>query len=224
MRAPFLSNAFGLAALLACFMALSAAAQDVDLLVTHTTIAAGADGIKRSTEFSERMVRRDNQVWIERVVPQGWHSADDHAHADKEHKHLDIAVAARWIVHDDAGKLRMRLASKEDKVLVDVDRTDFANIGFDGSWLAAYHLMDPTALKGMKLAGKKGDLTTYLSADKARHLKVVWNDKLNIPILVESVSGASSKKTVVEIKPPAKVLPWQVTQHYTHKDYSDYLD
>jgi hypothetical protein len=224
MRAALISTATALAALLACCMALPAAAQNVDLLVTHTTIAAGADGIKRSTEFSERMVRRDNQVWIERVVPQGWHLAIDPAHADKEHKHLDVAVAARLITHDDAGKLRVRLASRQDKVLVDVDKTDFANIDFDGSWLAAYHLIDPAALKGMKPGGTKGDLTTYLSADKARQLKVVWNDKLNVPVLVESVSGASSKKTVVEIKPPARALPWQVTQQYTRKDYSDYLD
>jgi hypothetical protein len=62
MRAALTSTASGLAALLACFMALPAAAQDVDLLVTHTTVAAGADGIKRSTEFSERMVRREDQV------------------------------------------------------------------------------------------------------------------------------------------------------------------
>ena len=61
-------------------------------------------------------------------------------------------------------------------------------------------------------------------ADKARQLKVVWKDRLKVPVLVESVSGASSKKTVVEIKPPGKTLPWQVTQQYTRKDYSDYLD
>ena len=224
MRAAIISTPSGLAALLACWLALPAAAQDVDLLVRHSTVAASADGIKRSTEYAERMVRRDGQVWVERVVPQGWHSADVHAQADKEHKHLDVAVAARWITHDDAGKLRVRLASKEDKVLVDVDKTDFANIDFDGSWLAAYHLIDPAALKAMKLTGTKGDLTTYLSADKARQVKVVWNDRLKIPVLVESVSGASSKKTVVEIKTPGKALPWLATQQYTRKDYSDYLD
>ena len=224
MRTAFISIASGLAALMACLIALPATAQNVDLLVTHTTIAAGADGIKRSTEFSERMVRRENQVWVERVVPESWHSASEHAHADKAHKHLDVAVAARWITQDDAGKLRVRLASKEDKVLVDVDKTDFANIDFDGSWFAAYYLIDPAALKAMKRAGKKGDLTSYLSTDKARQLKVVWNDRLQLPVLVESVSGASSKKTVVEVRPPGKTLPWQVTQQYTRKDYSDYLD
>jgi hypothetical protein len=217
---PMAAAAFSLSGALA----LPAAAQDVDLLVRHSTLSAGADGVKRSTEFSEQVVRRQGQVWVERVVPEGWHPADAHAHADEAHKHLDVAVAARWITRDAGGAMRVRLASRMDKVLVDVDKTDFANIGFDGSWLAAYHLMDPAALKGMQLAGKKGDLTTYLSSDKARQVKVVWNDKLNVPVLVESVSGASSKKTVVEVKPPAKVLPWQVTQQYTRKDYSDYLD
>jgi hypothetical protein len=158
------------------------------------------------------------------VVPQGGHSAAEHAHAGKEHKHLDVAVAAHWITHDDAGILRVRLASQKDKVLVDVDKTDFANIGFDGSWFAAYYLIDPKALKDMKTAAKKGDLTTYLSADKARPLKVVWNERLKVPVLVESIAGASRKRTVVRVHPPAKALPWQATQHYARKDYSDYLD
>ena len=224
MRAAIIATPSGLAALLACCLALPAAAQDVDLLVRHRTIAASADGVKRSTEFTERMVRRDGQVWVERVVPQGWHSASEHAQPDQEHKHLDVAVAARWITRDASGKLRVRLASREDKVLVDVDQTDFANIDFDGSWLAAYHLIDPAALKTMKLAGKKGDLTTYLSAGTARQVKVVWNDRLQVPVRVESVAGASSKQTVVEVKTPDKALPWQATQQYTRKDYSDYLD
>ncbi|MEO5658985.1 MAG: hypothetical protein ABIQ90_04200 [Polaromonas sp.] len=224
MRAAFFSTPSALAALLACVLTLPAAAQDVDLLIKHSTVAASADGVKRSTEFSERMVRRANQVWVERVVPQGWHSASEHAQADKEHKHLDVAVAARWITRNAAGAMRVRLASSEDQVLVDVDKTDFTNIGFDGSWLAAYHLIDPAALNGMKSAGKKGDLTTYLSADNDRQLKVVWNDRLKVPVLVESISGPSSKTTVVEITAPAKALPWQATQSYTRKDYSDYLD
>jgi hypothetical protein len=105
-----------------------------------------------------------------------------------------------------------------------VDKTDFANIDFDGSWFAAYYLIDPKALKDMKSAAKKGDLTTYMSADKARQLRVVWNDRLKIPVLVESISGASSKRTVVQIQAPATTLPWQATQRYTRKDYSDYLD
>jgi hypothetical protein len=224
MRRGFFTSLATAAALLSGALALPAAAQDVDLLVRHSTLSAGADGVKRSTEFSEQVVRRGNQVWVERVVPEGWHPAGAHVHADKDHKHLDVVVAARWITRDAGGALRVRLASRTDRVLVDVDKTDFANIGFDGSWPAAYHLMDPAALKGMQRAGKKGDLTTYLSVDKTRKLKVVWNDKLNVPVLVESVSGASSKKTVVEVKPAARTLPWQVTQQYTRKDYSDYLD
>jgi hypothetical protein len=41
---------------------------------------------------------------------------------------------------------------------------------------------------------------------------MVCNDRLNVPVLVESVCGASSKNPVVALKPPVAVLPWQVTQ------------
>ena len=39
-----------------------AQAQSVELLVQHTTVATGADGIPRSTEFSERLTR--TSTWM----------------------------------------------------------------------------------------------------------------------------------------------------------------
>jgi len=213
------------AALAACAgaAALPAQAQDADLLVRHTIVSAGGDGIKRTTEFSERVVRRQDQVWIERIVPPGWHVDHEHATGDKAHKHLDVAVAARWLQRDKAGKPALRLASAQDKVLVDVAPPDYANVGFDGSWTAAYHLIDPASLKKLRPSGTAGDLTTYTSKDKDRSLKVVWNDRLQYPVLVESSNGPSSRRTVVQAQ-PAGASPWDATRGYQRKDYSDYLD
>jgi hypothetical protein len=208
------------AALLAC--ALPALAQDADLLVRHTIVSAVSDGIKRTVEFSERVVRRQEQVWIERVVPAGWHSAHEHAAGDKGHKHLDVAAAARWLQRGKDGKPALQLASAEDKVLVDVAPTDYGNVGFDGSWTAAYHLIDPASLKPLKATGTAGDLVTYVSQEPGRTLKVVWNQRLQYPVLVESSQGPSSRKTVVQ--PQAATPPWNVAKGYQKKDYSDYLD
>lgn len=210
--------------LLAGAWALPATAQDADVLVKHTAVSAGPDGVKRTSEFAERIVRRQDQVWIERVVPAGWHTADDHSKTDKSHKHLDTAAAARWITRSTDGAVGVRLASREDKVLVEVAKTDFENVGFDGSWAAAYYLIDPAALKRMKVTATQGDLVTYTSTDANRQLKIIWNDKLKLPVLVESRSGASSKRTTVEVTAQATTLPWNGIKSYVRKDYSDYLD
>lgn len=213
------------AALAACgAAALPALAQDADLLVRHTIVSAGADGIKRTVEFSERVVRRQDQVWIERIVPAGWHSAHEHAAGDKGHRHLDVSAAARWVQRGQDGRPSLQLASAEDKVLVDVAPTDYGNVGFDGSWTAAYHLIDPASLKALKPTGRNGDLTTYTSQEPGRTLKVVWNQRLQYPVLVESTQGASSRKTAVQAQPPAATPPWNATRSYQKKDYSDYLD
>jgi hypothetical protein len=217
----------GLAALLAACagtVVLPVLAQDADLRVQHVIVSAGGDGIKRTTEFSERVVRRQDQVWIERIVPPGWHADHEHAAADKAHKHLDVALAARWLQRGKDGKPVLRLASAQDKVLVDIAPTDYANVGFDGSWTAAYHLIDPASLKKLKPVSTQGDLTTYTSKEKDRSLKVVWNNRLQYPVLVESANGPSSRKTMVQAARPAGAPPWNTTQGYQRKDYSDYLD
>ncbi len=224
INTSLLHTAVACAALLAGAWALPAAAQDADVRVTHTAVSAGPDGVKRTAEFAERVVRRQDQVWIERVVPLGWHTADDHSKADMSHKHLDTAAASRWITRSADGTAGVRLASREDKVLVEVAKTDFENVGFDGSWAAAYYLIDPAALKRMKVASTQGDLVTYTSNEANRQLKVIWNDKLKLPVLVESRSGASSKRTTVEVLAQTKTLPWDGLKSYTRKDYSDYLD
>ena len=41
----------------------------LDLMVRHTSVSLGADGVKRTAEFSERVHRRPQMVWIERVIP-----------------------------------------------------------------------------------------------------------------------------------------------------------
>lgn len=224
MRMARFPSLKALAAALLLQGAAAAMAQDLSLAVRHTTVSAGADGIKRTAEFSERFVRRGDSVWVERIVPAGWHGADEHAKGGKGHRHLDVAAAARWITREADGTPRLRLASAEDKVLVDVARTDYENVGFDGQWTSAYYLIDPAVLKRMKAGTTQGDTTTYTSSDAGRTLKIVWNQRLQYPVSVESASGPSSRKTVVELAPDAKAVPWSAAQGYQRKDYADYLD
>ena len=199
-------------------------AQTVDLLVKHSAASQGADGIKRSTEFSERVTRTPDSVWISRVLPTGLHSGHDHAKGGEAHRHLDLSTASRWITRAPNGDIALRLVPNDEKVLVTVTKTDYGNVGFDGSWAAAWSLIDPATLKRMKAGPVAGDLTTYTLAEKGRMLKVVWNTKLQIPLRVESSDAGSRRQTVVQVLGAEASRPWDKLQGFTQKDYSDYLD
>lgn len=199
-------------------------AQSVDLLVKHSATSQGADGIQRSTEFSERLTRTPDNVWISRVLPPGAHSGHDHAKGGDAHKHLDVSTASRWITRAPNGDVALRLVPKDENVLVTVTSTDYGNVGFDGSWAAAWSLIDPDTLKRMKAGPVAGELTTYTLVEKDRMLKVVWNAKLQIPMRVESSDASSRRQTVVRVLAGEASRPWDKLQGFTQKDYSDYLD
>ena len=112
----------------------------------------------------------------------------------------------------------------DQKVLVSVTKTDFGNIGFDGSWAAAWSLIDPASLKRMKAGPVSGDLTTYTLVEKDRNLKVIWNTRLQIPTLVQSFDKTSRRETLVQVVGAPAALAWDKLQGFTTKDYSDYLD
>ena len=199
-------------------------AQDVELLVKHTAVSFGPDGVKRSHEFSERVSRAKDSLWISRVLPKESHSEHEHAKGGKEHKHIDVTTASRWISRDADGAVQMRLVPNDEKVVVAVSKTDYGNVGFDGSWAAAWSLVDPAALKRMKRVGIAGDLTTYVLAEPSRSVKVVWNAKLQIPVSVESNDKTSRRHTLVQVVSNSAARPWDKLQGFTQKDYSDYLD
>ena len=205
----------------------AACAQDVELLVKHTAVSYGPDGVKRSTEFSERVSRAKDTLWISRVLPKESHSDHDHAKGGKEHKHIDVTTASRWISRDASGAIQMRLVPNDEKVVVAVSKTDYGNVGFDGSWAAAWSLVDPATLKRMKRmkpVGVAGDLTTYVQTEQDRSVKVVWNSKLQMPVSVESNDKTSRRQSLVQVVSSAPARPWEKLQGFTQKDYSDYLD
>jgi hypothetical protein len=208
------------------------AAPDASLEVTHKSVSLGADGIQRSTEFTERVLRRGDTVWVERVIPANAHQEAEHkqakAGAAKDHKHADLSAATRWIQKGADGKLKLKLVSVHDQVVVDIASAEFATVGFDGSWPAAYHLIDPALLQKLKPAAKAGDGQWFESpkAQGANQVRVLWDAKLEVPmqVLTRSANGLSSRSTTVRLLKSADKAPWQSTTGYAVKDYSDFLD
>ncbi len=204
-------------------LACSVHAQNLELLIQHQSTSMGADGVERSSAFSERMTRSNDQIWIHRVIPAN--APDEHAHAgEKEHKHLEWQTAVRWISKEPNGAVKLRLVPRDEKFIVNVSKTDFENVGFAGSWSGSWNLMDPAVLKRMTLVSTKGDFKTYKTFDKGRQVDVVWNTKLDIPMSVESKDATSRNKTTVKLLAVSKAQPWDALKGYQSKDYTDYLD
>jgi hypothetical protein len=162
-------------------------------------------------------------VWIERVVPAHAHSAEEHAKGHKEHKHLDTAAAARWITRDERGEPRLRLVSAADKVVIEIARTDYGNVGFDGSWVAAWYLIDPAVLQSSRPRprGRHHHLQPP-GRRLAPHRGL--GQPAQDPVSVESTGPGGSRKTVVQNAAAPAVAPWTRLDGYGRKDYSDYLD
>lgn len=204
------------------------AAPDLSLEVSHRIVALSPDGTKRTAEFSETIDRQSNTVWVARVIPPGFHRDDEHKSSPgKSHKHADLSSATRWISRDKDGKLKLKLVAAHDKVIVEVAQAEFNTVGFDGSWAAAYHLIDPTVLKKLDPAEKQGDLQWYQTkGSKTPDLRILWNPTLEIPIKVETrnAQGTSFRSTSVKVLSQSTKAPWNNLKGFATKDYSDFLD
>jgi hypothetical protein len=226
---PRLPTRLLLALLLAgpCTAAL-AADPDLDLLVEHDLTEIGADGVTRNVHFQERFHRRDGMIWIERVIPAGAHEAGAHSSADHEHKHMDLAAAARWITLEGGTLPRVRLVNGVDRVVVEVPAAEYGEIGFDGSWESAWHLLDPRQLQSMRPAPGQAPAGTrwYQAAAGQQTVRVLWDEKARIPRRIESsnAAGTSRKRMTASDVAAPRSAPWKTLAGYQQKEYSDYLD
>lgn len=205
-----------------------AGAVDLALKVEHETESVGSDGVTRTTRFAERLVRRDGESWVERILPPHAHDEDEHRTGARGHKHMDVSAAARWVTRAADGKLAVRVVSRHEKVMVDVAPVDYPNIGFDGRWTTASQLMDPEQLSRMKPSSRSAPAGArwYETSTPAMKLQVLWDEKEQYPRRLESASlrGTGRASTVATREAMPVTPPWQSLQGYARKDYSDLLD
>lgn len=203
-------------------------ADDLALKIDHESTVLSADGVTRITRFSERLVRRDNQSWLSRIVPPGAHEDADHQSGGKNHKHMDVNAAARWVIQGDDGKLRVRIVNVHEKLLVDVPATDYGNIGFDGRWTTASQLMDPAQVRRMKLSARPAPAGArwYESGSRDHRVQLLWDEKAQYPRRIESIhaKGTQSSRMVVTREAMPADLPWMGLASFSQKEYSDLLD
>jgi hypothetical protein len=214
--------------LLAAVLALPAWGVELAVKVEHEVSSLGADGVTRITRFGERLVRQDQQSWVSRILPPGAHDAQSHDAGGKNHKHMDVTAASRWVVRAADGSLRVRVVNAHDKVVVDVGAPDYANIGFDGQWTSASQLLDPTQLRRMKPLARPAPAGArwYEGGGRDLQVAVLWDEQAQYPRRIESIgrSGQQHSTMVVTREAMPAVLPWTQLQGYVQKEYSDLLD
>lgn len=217
------------AALLGGLLLTQAAhADELALKVEHETVAIGADGVTRITRFGERLIRRDNQSWVARILPPGAHEDVDHQAGGKSHKHMDVSAASRWVQRSDDGKLSVRIVNDHEKMIVAVAPVDYANIGFDGRWTTAAQLLDPAQIKRMKPITRSAPAGArwYEGGTPSAKVHVLWDESARYPRRIESTNPNGTQRATLiatrEAMPAA--MPWTKLDGYAHKEYSDLLD
>ena len=215
----------------ACLLASGlVAAADLSLLITHDSQSLDEDGVTRTQHFQERLVRQDNTVWVERVMPPlaiQAHAAQA-CEEGKEHKHLDMDAATRWVTRGSDGKVQLRLVNAIEKQVVAIGPGDYDAVGFDGNWDNAWHLLDPRQLRQMKKLAKAAPAGAnwYEGRQDGRYLRVLWDEGKACPLRIESGTdnGLVRREMSAVVQPAPKTLPWQALRGYAQKEYSDFLD
>lgn len=203
-------------------------AKDLAARIDYETLAIGADGVTRITRYSDQLIRRDNDSWLARQLPAGAHNGADHHKAEKGHKHMDIAAAARWVTRTDDGKLQVRLVNAHEKRVIDVPKTDYGNVGFDGEWSTASQLLGTDQVRKMKplnLPAPAGS-QWFEMARSPLTVRVLWDAQREFPLKIESTHSAGLYRSTVTATPQAmpSTLPWTQLKAYERKEYSDLLD
>jgi hypothetical protein len=207
-------------------------------LIKHHITQVGADGVTRELSFEERLYRRADKVWVERVMSPAAQAAHALSHKDegngKAHKHDQPPAMVKWISKPE-GKVtapRLRLIDAQDKLQVLISPEEFAQVGFEGSWMKAYHVIDPASLSKMKLVNVTSaeGVQTYESqqgaAENRNKLRVQWDTKAMLPRRVESSDSLGLNHSVTTLTPISSPSPepWIAASTYRVKEYSDYLD
>jgi hypothetical protein len=196
---------------------------DQNLQVQNYSMTVGRDGVKRETTFTERVYRRNDRVWTERVIASEAAGAHDHG----GHSHPDAGSSPMWVRRLADGTLDARLVERHQRRSIKVDSQYYGNIGFNGSWGSTFFLSDPQSLKGMRAVGAaKGGVQQYESKRGDMTVRVSWDVKGQYPRRVESLDahGNARRETLVSVIAAPKVLPWNTLAGYAEIDYSDLLD
>jgi len=200
-------------------VASAACATDLDLKITYYSKVVTAEGVTREARYEEKMLRRAGHVWTARVMPAHAEAHDEPA----AHKHFNHVVL-------DNAKPRIEFIDAHAREVVSVPPAEYDNVSFDGSWDHAYYLLDTKRLKAMPVTARASSVPGARwreREEKGLYERVLWDDKRQIPLVIESGDKAASFYNRMDLTVQDSLtrdLPWQKLKGYALKEYSDFLD
>lgn len=204
---------------------------DVDALVSYETRQVMASGVTRVDTWQERLVRRGDHVWTERVLPRTVEQVHAHETAEEHHghKHLNADTSARWLRLDAKGLPELKLVDRDNKVIVAVPTAEFGSVSFDGRYDAAATVVPPAVVKAMKAQGPaSAEGQWYGERNQGWTHRVLWSDAAQLALRVESQreDGTLVRKVSVRLLPASSgaAAPWQSLAGYVPKSYDEFMD
>jgi len=228
------------------------AGADLDLHITRYSKVVTAEGVTREARYEETMLRRAGHVWTARVLPGTGHGhghghedehGDRHGHGDGKsagphkvaarksigHKHFNPVTLPRHVAME-GGRLRLAYVDAQSKEVIAIPPGEFDNVGFDGSWDHAYHLLDTRGLQSMAVSTRRSPVPGARWRERERdglYERVLWDEKKQVPLVIESGDKAGTFYNRTELKVAAGVtrdLPWRKLNGYAQREYADFLD
>lgn len=208
----------------------------LDLEIAYYSRVLTPEGVTREARYEETMIRRPGHVWVARRLPEGAPERHDDegrgknaSHGGPGHAEFNYVVLPRHVTLED-NKLKVEYIDTRGKAVVAIPASEYDNVNFDGSWANAFFLLDPKLLKAIPPSAKQSPVAGAQWREREKNgvfERVLWDEKKQIPLLMESGDRASTYYRRVEVKARATqvtTLPWQKLSGYSQKEFSDYLD
>jgi hypothetical protein len=194
--------------------------------IAHEERRVLADGTTRDARYRERFYRCDDRVWTERVVPTRATGAE----SDHARDLPPLYRFAREVRRQSNGDPAVKLVSRLDKLIVDVDAPSYDAIAFTGSFESSASCVSREALSRMRrvASSSKDKGTWYDYATPEATARVLWSETLGVALVVESSRNdgtAKDRATLENVEsPPREPAPWAAIASYTQKEFSDFGD
>ena len=160
--------------------ALSSLAWSVDeYRIDYHIERLDSNGVTTILQYSDKMIRDEHNVWIERLNTQV------HAHAEEgEHAHQSFDHAIQWLQKDKPSKMKTEDEAfqrfyilPDEKMRVHLKDVEQEMLGMRSCWRCEYSLIQPDLLKHVPAIQSHAGVQHYQMHQAGQSLNIVWNEK-----------------------------------------------
>jgi len=177
------------------------AQENASFKIDHYTMSIGHDGVKRETSYSENLYRNGSQLIYSRITPINARKKDAHG---RDHRHFDSALSPQLVSLNKNGEVNFAFLDTDNKIRIEVSKSDFNSVGFSGSWAGSYSLVDPAIFKTMVKKGPGQPINTiwYEQVNDKGITRILWDEKNKIALEIE----VTSKDGLIKKRSTSKLI------------------